>query len=169
MARFASTGAITDDLLADIQREAVERNAIAWGDMGTIWRAIRGERVTVWAVGSNHAGYLPEGDVYVSLDRSDAMMGFVARLESAADDLAQECECEPDAAELCDHCSIDAHAKSFLADESACEGDLSVALRPDSQPFHTIYWLIETTRTVEDYASQRDEWQHLTSCGCHAR
>jgi hypothetical protein len=197
--QFASTGTITDDLLDDIDQKIDQlihrdpalgvyvsddgRDGWVDGDLGSVESNLREMRelrayvmactVPVWTVGSNYAGYLPEGDVHAFLSYADAVMAHVDAVEAAPDDLADltsggDCSADGpcvDGGESCDYHSIYGQVGAYLMDEvpAVVNGkvfvdarELSIALRPDDKPLPTVYFLSKSTRVVADYVRERE-------------
>ena len=212
MAQFASTGTVTDALLDDIEREsraaADTRGSAYVTALAALDAYVRACTVPVWAVGSNTAGYLPEGDVSVFLDYADAVDYFRTEVEQAPDNMTDDpgdggdcsadgpcrtaaqtpsgafndpkapccdrdtadCDC-PEIDEQCEYHALSAEVAAYLADDvpwtitpsvfavNPHQGEpreLSIALRPDSRPLPTVYWLQRSERTVADYIRERE-------------
>lgn len=184
MAQFASTGTVTDDLLDDIARELrsvwqayreagkptedIPEDIIALEELDSYISACT---APVWTVGSNHAGYMPEGEVHSFLSYADAVGAYADALESAPEDLCgEECECEELADELCDGCSMDAYVKAHLRDDvpwvirpsvsaivpTGQPRELSISLRPEDKPIPTVFWLARSERLISDYVAERN-------------
>lgn len=161
MAQFASSGTVTEALLNDISREVKTAGSADLVELCSLSDYVNAQTVTVWTVGSNTAGYLPESDVSQFLDYSDALTEFEDMIRDAPDGFCPDgCECDEESAEMCDHCSTDSVVSSFIRDEcpsvigSRVFGEpreLSIALRPDHLPLPKVYWLARTEMTVSEY------------------
>lgn len=194
MAQFASTGTITEALLDDIDRVIfqLENRSPAlgiyvtddgkggWveGDLGTVeWnlhqvRTLRtyvdAQKVTVWTVGRNTPGYLPESGPTVHLDYADAVTAYVDMLESAAIDIegTDECECDTDSGELCAPCSHTAHVRAYITDGGVptviggraygAESELGITLHAESRALSLAYWVNSARMTVTDYRTHAE-------------
>lgn len=166
MAQFASTGTVTDELLDDIARESESATGTDYGQLVSLKAYVMGCTAPVWTVGSNHAGYLPEGDVHSFLSYADAVGAYSDAIEAAPEELCGgECECEELADELCDGCSMEAHVKAHLRDDipAVVNGkvfrepyELSISLRPEDKPIPTVFWLARSERLISDYVDERN-------------
>lgn len=181
MAQFASAGTVTDDLLDDIADEGasaqVEGRTSDVKELAELRAYVMACTVPVWTVGSNHAGYLPEGDVYAFLSYGDAVDAFTDAVREAPDVLAGTSEtggdcsddgpCEPngDCAIFCDFHMMEAEVGAYITDEvpGVVRGkvfveprELSIALRRESSALPTVYWLQRSERVVSDYVSERE-------------
>lgn len=150
MAQFASTGTITDDLLDDVRRELVSRDAETMNELLALRAYVDACTVTGWTVGNNVAGYVPESDVMPFLSYADAVARYEEMLREAPEDwyADEPCECDADGGELCDMHSMEALVGAFIADEithgPSEPRDLLMYLRPEFLPLPTAFWLTRT-------------------------
>lgn len=186
-AAFASTGTITEDLTDAIASElTVWANALRESrdptdrtealDNRAALRAldayVRACTVRVWSVGSNHAGYMPEGDVVAFMDYPAAVNHFTDMVKEAPDALTDEtddCTCV-DGGEACDFHSLEAQVGAYLTDSvphvwhgpngwvvNGEPRDLLLYLRPDDRPLPTAYWVAAGEMTVAEYRASKED------------
>jgi len=127
------------------------------------YTAIRSRTVTVWHVGSNEAGYLPNDPESVThtLNYPDAVAAYADMLSSAADDYLPGFECACTDTELCEYCSTDACARGMVKDDvpfvsrSTAGRNLSHWINIDSRRIE--FWLTSETMTygafIDGYAA----------------
>jgi hypothetical protein len=172
MARFASTGTVADALLEDIKRElrdgwqafratglpaeSIPEDLVQLEELDSYVAACT---VPLWTVGSNHAGYLPDGDVHAFLSYADAVDAYSDALGEAPEALCGgECDCTDN--ETCEGCSMEAEVMAYLRDDVPItvngkvfggERELSIALRPEDKPLPTVFWVNRAEWLVSDY------------------
>jgi hypothetical protein len=174
MARFASTGTITDDLIGDIDREIIGGDCETVADrlaLGALRAYVRSCTITAYTVGSNTPGYLPES-AHTFLSWADARTAFIDLVSEAPEALTIDadagdcsadgpCEitteshgtCDVDSLEECEFHSLDAEVKAFLTDDVPSHTDgleFGITLCPDSRALGTHYFLAATECTVAD-------------------
>lgn len=180
MAQFASTGTVSDALLDDMDREIIALDAVLLGrpvgerateareslaELRALRSHVFGLTAPVWTVGSNVAGYLPEGDVHAFMSYADAVGAYMDAVLDAPENLCgDECECDSVEGDSCDLCSMDALVKGYVLDEVPSvvagrvfgdERELSIALGPDALPLPTVFWLVQSERLVSDYVAEQ--------------
>jgi len=111
---FASTGAITDDLqrefMADL--EATDNDPM----LVDLLAYVRAQVVTVFTIGRNDAGYLPDTADVATCEYRTALVQYDDLLRTAGERIVGECECEADGSELCDACATDACGASMASE-----------------------------------------------------
>lgn len=123
--------------------------------------------VTVWVVGSNIAGYVPESDIFPFLDYAEAVSEYremVSRIpDEVCGDDSDDCTCE-DGGELCGFHSLEGEIAAHLQDVPTVTCGrvftdavpVSISIRPDDKPLPTVYWLSKSTRVMSEYLAERD-------------
>lgn len=167
-AQFASTGTITEALLDNIDRELAERGAMLIPgvftdaeecivELTSLREYVNAQTVTVWAVGQNTAGYMPESDVTYALDYSDALETFEDMILEAPERFYPEVDTE-DADD--DYLRMTALVAAYIADEvPSCVGgrvfgtprELSLSIRPEYLHLPTVFWVKRTEMYVSEY------------------
>ncbi|MET0418350.1 MAG: hypothetical protein ABW022_20250 [Actinoplanes sp.] len=158
-AAFASTGTIIDDLGPEIliapTNDRSDRAALA-----ALLAYVDAVTVTVWVVGHNTVGYLPENDPFAfTLDYQDARTDYITYLEGAPDTLGYDtCACfivdEDD--ELCDMCEMQAEVAAFIRDDLPAKGSASLWLRPTDEPIPINFWLDSRELTYADFRQEQE-------------
>lgn len=116
---FASTEAI-DDTLADWLSHdidvAANTDTSQAMELQALAAYVRAQTVSVWHIGSNVAGFLPDADVSHTLSYADACAQYAERLMDASSHYSSgTCECDADA--TCDMHSTEACASAMVADD----------------------------------------------------
>jgi hypothetical protein len=177
-AAFASTGTLMEGLAGDIigeiqrTRDQPENFDNPLNDrwcLRALLAYVRAVPVTVWTVGENDAGYLPEGESTAFMRFDDAVTAYVDMVREAPDALttARDAgDCSADALcgdpellsdESCEYHDLSAVVGAYLTDDAPYvnrPAPASLSLRPDSRVTPREYWLTETMMTYGEYLDQ---------------
>ncbi|WP_189112232.1 hypothetical protein [Pilimelia terevasa] len=175
---FASTGTIRDDLALDIRAELSSPLNRAWDDddrernldaLRALEAYLKACKVTVWSVGQNIAGYLPQSDIFRTLDYADALDEYRRVLtEDAPECVAwtDECECESDDSELCELCATEALVAGYLRDDVPDSANVryghpaaeehGLVISAESWAGSMSYWLRRVEMTYGEFLQERE-------------
>lgn len=139
-APFASTGTIRKELVEDLSTDEpgidVDKDALRAYILASSLPAGQ-----VWTVGHNIPGYLPEGDLYRTHDRADAIIGLRSEVEHGNDAISHQSEEEGVECTDCDTCNneglIGAAFASADGDDDG-RSDMSITITDGAK--NIVYW-----------------------------
>lgn len=144
-APFASTGTITKDLIADLHIDEpgidVDKDALRAYILASSLPAGQ-----VWTVGHNTPGCLPEGDLYRTHDRADAIIGLRSDVEFGNDAIPHQTEEEDVECTDCDACTNEGLIESKFASADGDDdgkGDMSITITDGGRD--VVYWATVNT------------------------
>jgi hypothetical protein len=163
-AEFASTGTIGTDLFDCVEWQSQKASPEDAEPLAALRSYLLACTVTVYTVGRNTVGYLPESEPYFTLSVREARSEFERALKEDAPSIVartDECQCGDDVvlgAESCELCGTEALARSVIQGGDAFnpDGTASWIFVPDGSVLNVAFWIHAEQMTLASYVASAE-------------